>query len=76
MITQANNWQLSEVHEKLAGYFAVGVNIVWVVDPQLQQIHVFRALDDVSLLTKEDTLTGEDVLPGFTLPLTELLDHD
>ncbi len=74
IMSPSNTW--SEVHEKLAEYFAIGVNIVWVVDPQLQQIHVFRALDDVSLLTKEDTLTGEGVLPGFALPLTELFDHD
>ncbi|HIE55491.1 MAG TPA: Uma2 family endonuclease [Chromatiaceae bacterium] len=74
IMSPANTW--SEVHEKLSEYFAIGVNIVWVVDPQLQQIHVFRALDDVSLLTKEGTLTSEDVLPGFALPLTELFNHD
>ena len=74
IMSPSNTW--SEVHEKLAEYFAAGVNIMWVVDPRLQQIHVFRALDDVSLLTKEDTLTGEGVLPGFELALSELFAND
>jgi Uma2 family endonuclease len=45
-----------------------------VVDPQLEQVHVYRALEQVTLLKKQDTLTGEDVLPGFTLALTEIFD--
>ncbi len=74
IMSPSNTW--SEVHEKPSEHFAIGVKIVWVVDPQLQQIHVFRALADVSLLTKEDTLTGEDVLPGFALALSELFGND
>ena len=62
----------SDVHEKLAEYFAVGVNVIWVVDPQLEQIHIFRALDDVTLLTKQDELSGGGVLPGFQVALTEI----
>jgi Uma2 family endonuclease len=72
IMSPGNSW--SEVQAKLAEYFAIGVKLVWVVDPQLEQVHVYRALEQVTLLKKQDTLTGEDVLPGFTLALTEIFD--
>ncbi len=63
----------SEVQKKLAEYFAVDVLMVGVVDPQLEQIHVYRSLEQMKLLRKEDTLVGDDVLPGFQVALTEIL---
>ncbi len=62
----------SEVHTKLAECFAIHAVLVWVVDPRLAQIHVYRSLDDITRLTKEDTLTGEDVLPGFSVVVSEI----
>lgn len=70
IMSPANTW--SEIHEKLAEYFGIGVKLVWVVDPQLEQVHVYRAMDDVTLLQKEDVLTGEDVLPGFEAALADI----
>ncbi|HRQ37935.1 MAG TPA: Uma2 family endonuclease [Chloroflexota bacterium] len=65
-----NTW--SEVQKKLAEYFAVDVLMVWVVDPQLEQVHVYRSPEQMKLLRKEDALTGGDVLPGFQVALTEI----
>jgi Uma2 family endonuclease len=62
----------SEVNEKLAEYFAIGVLTVWVVDPRLEQIHVYRSLDVVLRLTRADELTAEDILPGFLVPISEI----
>ena len=62
----------SEIHKKLAEYFAADALLVWVVDPKLEQIHVYRSLDDVTRLTKQDNLTGEDILPEFSVPLTQI----
>ncbi len=70
IMSPSNTW--SEIHEKLAEYFGIGVKLVWVVDSQLEQVHVYRAMDNVTLLQKEDTLTGGDVLPGFEAALTEI----
>lgn len=65
-----NTW--SEVQKKLAEYFAIGVVMVWVVDPQLEQIHVYRSPAQMKLLRKDDMLTGDDVLPGFEVALSEI----
>ncbi len=70
IMSPSNTW--SEVHKKLAEYFAIDVKMVWVVDPQLEQIHVYRGVDTVKLIQKADKLTGEDVLPEFEVALAEI----
>ncbi len=34
----------------------------------------FRSVSDVTVLEEADTLTCEELLPGFALPLRELFD--
>jgi Uma2 family endonuclease len=58
-----------DVMTKLAEYFAVDVKMVWVVDPQSQQIYVYRSLTDVTIFTAADEINGGDLLPGFTAPV-------
>ena len=63
-----------DIQEKLAEYFNIGVLLVWLVDPQLEQIHVYRSLDDVRRLTAENELTAPEILPGFAVPVTEIFE--
>ena len=49
-----------------------GVELVWVVYPAQQQVHVYRSQTQITVLTKADTLDGGTVAPGFRLPLVEL----
>ncbi|MCP4362746.1 MAG: Uma2 family endonuclease [Chloroflexi bacterium] len=74
IMSPSNTW--TEVQEKLAEYFAVDVKLVWVVDPQLEQVHVYHALEQVKLLGKQDELTGGETLPGFTVALTEIFEAE
>jgi len=62
----------SEVQEKLAEYFAIDVKVVWVVDPKLLQVHSYQALDQIHIYKMGDTLTCEELLPGFHLSVAEL----
>jgi Uma2 family endonuclease len=64
----------SKVMEKLEEYFAAGVRTVWVADPRLQCLYVYRSLTEVERLTVEDELSGGDVLPGFTVSVAELFE--
>lgn len=66
--------RLSEVHQKLGEYFAIGVRLVWVMDPAARTVRVYRGPDDVRSLTEGDVLGGEDVLPGFTLPVVAVFE--
>src|SRR5262245_56011762 len=62
-----------EMGQKLREYFTAGVRLVWYVDPVLQEVHVYTALDRREVLTADHTLHGGEVLPGFTLRVRQLL---
>lgn len=61
-----------DLAEKLGQYFAVGVSLVWVIDPTRRTVTVYRSLTEVRTLHEQDTLDGEDVVPGFSCPIQEL----
>lgn len=62
----------SEVMEKLSDYFQAGVLRVWVVDPRVRKVFVYRSLSQVETFTDGQTLGDENLLPGFTLAISEL----
>jgi Uma2 family endonuclease len=62
----------STVTQKLREYFAIGVRLVWIVDPSARSVHIYRALTDVREVPQSGELSGEEVLPGFVLPVAAL----
>lgn len=66
------NDEVDELQNKIADYFRTGVELVWVVYPAQQQVHVYQSLTKITVLTKADALDGGTVVPGFRLPLAEL----
>ncbi len=63
----------SEVEEKVLEYLKAGVSLVWVVDPEVRVVRVHRADFTSAFLTENDSLSGEDVLPGFLCRVGALL---
>ncbi len=63
-----------DVNDKLAEYFDVGVQIVWVADPQRRQVRVYRSLTEMEILSVDDTLSGGEALPGFNVAVVELFE--
>ena len=61
-----------EVREKVEEWLTAGVRLVWVLYPATRSAIIYRSLNDVTHLTEDDILDGEDVVPGFTCPLAEL----
>jgi Uma2 family endonuclease len=57
--------------KKVSEYFACGARMVWVVDPEERTVTVYRKPGDGRVIWEDATITGEDVLPGFTCPLVE-----
>jgi Uma2 family endonuclease len=60
------------IEEKTAIYLATGVRLVWVVDPARRTIRVLRADGSDRFLFDLDEIDGEDVLPGFRLPVAQI----
>ncbi len=55
-------------------YLGAGTRLVWVIWPRYQQVDVWHpgATARTKTLGIDDTLDGEDVVPGFTLPVATL----
>jgi Uma2 family endonuclease len=62
-----------EMHAKVADYLAGGSRLVWVIDPDRGVASVYRTLLNPRRIGAGGALDGEDVLPGFSLPLELLL---
>jgi Uma2 family endonuclease len=56
---------------KLTNYLAAGTT-VWVVDPEAKVVEVHRPGQRAQKLTLNDTLSGGDLLPGFTLAVKDI----
>ncbi len=63
----------SEVSAKAATWLDAGVRLVWVVDPQARLATVHHPGGQDTVLREDGILDGEDVLPGFRLPLASIL---
>lgn len=57
--------KMSQVNEKVADYIKAGVKVVWLADPELKSLTVYRPASHHIVLKSADELTGGDDLPGF-----------
>jgi Uma2 family endonuclease len=62
-----------QIRVKLEEYFARGVNTVWVLAPEDRTLTIYRTPEEGRLLHESATATGDDVLPGFTCRVSDLL---
>lgn len=71
IVSANDNYQ--DVDAKVDRYLSDGVKLVWVVNPRNQSVVVYTAgSDQVTRLTLGAALTGGDLLPGFTLRLSDI----
>jgi Uma2 family endonuclease len=61
-----------KLREKADEYLRGGVRMVWVVDPEDRSVTVFRKPGRGTTLWDDEVLEGEDVLPGFACPVSQL----
>ncbi len=67
---------IAELRRKAAIYLRHGAQLIWIVMPDTQSIEVCRLDADGDMQSEiigpDGSLSGEDVLPGFALPLAKL----
>lgn len=61
-----------EVEEKVFEWLEAGTRMVITINPRKKTVTVYRSLLDVKILTENDVLDGEDVVPGWQMPLKKL----
>ena len=64
-----------EMHAKVADYLAAGARLVWVVDPVRKSVTTYRTLLAPRRLESNESLDGEDVLPGLVIPLEAIFER-
>ncbi len=62
--------------DRVAQYLAAGTRLVWVVRPRTGAVEVYRPGVPPTMLSGDATLSGEDVVPGFQLPLRTLWESE
>ncbi len=60
---------LKPLQEKMQEYLANGLRLGWLINPQNNQVEIYRANQPVEIVSIPAVLSGEDILPGFELPL-------
>jgi Uma2 family endonuclease len=63
---------LQTLRQKMEEYTGVGVRLGWLINPQDKQVEIYRLDRGVEILQSPSQVSGEDVLPGFSLALTDL----
>ena len=60
--------------EKALTYLSAGTQLVWVIEPVAKTVTVYRSETDIKVLTRENTLDGEDVVEGFSCQVAQLFE--
>ncbi len=61
-----------EIDDKVKCWLRYGTRLVWLLVPKTRSITVYRIDGTAQVLNLNDTLDGEDVLPGFRFPVNRL----
>lgn len=64
---------LTGLRAKMQEYMESGTQLGWLIDPPNKQVEVYRAGQTVEVLENPSMLSGETILPGFTLTLKRIL---
>ena len=62
-----------ELLAKIGDWLDAGARLAWVIDPQRQEARVYRPDGSLTLIAADGSLDGEDVLPGFSASLSEMI---
>ena len=63
---------LSITQQKMSEYMDCGVKLGWLINPDEKQVEIYRLGKDEEILSNPSSLSGEDILPGLTIDLTEI----
>jgi Uma2 family endonuclease len=64
---------LNTLQAKMQEYIENGAQLGWLIDPQTRQVKVYRPNQEPVCLNAPPILSGEPILPGFQLDLTDIL---
>ena len=66
------NQKYKDLQGKMQEYLDNGVRLGWLIEPSAKIVEIYRVGQQVEILNNPQNLSGEDVLPGFVLDLSEI----
>ncbi|NJL98250.1 MAG: Uma2 family endonuclease [Synechococcaceae cyanobacterium SM2_3_2] len=70
IIPPTDSWIRTQA--KMQEYMDNGCRLGWLLDPKSRRVLIYRQGQEPQLLEDPETLSGEDVLPGFTLRIRDI----
>ena len=65
---------VEEIHDKIVEYFENDTGLVWVIHPAEKYVLVYHAPEPDGFLRSQDTLDGKEVVPEFSMAVSELFE--
>jgi Uma2 family endonuclease len=65
-----------KIETKTARWLQFGTLTVWLVNPQTKTVEVRPTTGEKKILSEQDVLTGEPLVPGFSIPVAEVFSQD
>lgn len=63
---------LNELQSKMKEYLSCGVKLGWLINPDAKQVEIYRQGREKEVLYNPEILSGEAIMPGLTVSLTEI----
>jgi Uma2 family endonuclease len=64
--------RLKRLKEKMEEFIANGARLGWLIDPIERKVYVYRPDSEIQVLENPAAVSGDPLLPGFTLDLTKI----
>lgn len=68
----SGNDNINKVEEKIVEYYKAGVEVVWLIMPENEAVHVYTSRKNVKICTENDICTASPVLPDFALSANDI----
>ncbi|MDJ0899351.1 MAG: Uma2 family endonuclease [Xenococcus sp. MO_188.B8] len=66
------NQRYQDLQSKMQEYIDNGVKLGWLIEPKSKKVEIYRQDKLPEVLDNPQSLSGEDILPGFILDLTNI----
>jgi len=65
---------MEPLRQKMQEYLGNGLRLGWLIDAKNNKVEIYRPNREVEVLESPNSLSWEEVLPGFVLDLQVVLD--
>ena len=69
---RSGDQSMTALKEKMEEYIANGCRLGWLIDPQQRETRIYFENGDIRTVPFSETLSGGDVLPGFSLCMADI----